>query len=89
MNRQSRPALGKGIGLRRESDGTAMLLVPEGALFLNSSAAAAIELVDGEKTVDDIIAALIERFDVIEAQASQDVLNLFERLAERRFVRDA
>ncbi|MDQ6933123.1 MAG: pyrroloquinoline quinone biosynthesis peptide chaperone PqqD [Candidatus Eremiobacteraeota bacterium] len=89
MNRQSRPALGKGIGLRRESDGTAMLLVPEGALFLNSSAAAAIELVDGKKTVHDIIRALIERFDVNEAQASQEVLHLFARLAERRFVRDA
>ncbi len=89
MNRQSCLALGKGIGFRREGDGTAMLLVPEGALLLNPPAAAAIELVDGKKSVDDIIIELMERFDVNEAQASEDVLRLFGRLAERRFIRDA
>ena len=48
MNAQSRPRFGKGVKLRHEPDGGAMLLVPEGALVLNRSAAVALELVDGK-----------------------------------------
>jgi len=77
---------GKGVKLRREPDGTAMLLVPEGALMLNPSAAAALELVDGTRTPQQIAEALVERFDVSAVEARQDLDALFDRLAERGFL---
>lgn len=81
-----RPALGKGVRLRREDDGSAMLLVPEGALVLNAPAAAALALVDGARTVDEIVTELVGQFDVTHEQARAGVDALFERLSERRLL---
>jgi pyrroloquinoline quinone biosynthesis protein D len=86
MNVDIRPALGKGVRLRHDTDGGAMLLIPEGALMLNRTAAAALELVDGRRTIADIAAALTAAFDVDEACLRDDVTELFDRLAERRLV---
>ncbi|HEY1976687.1 MAG TPA: pyrroloquinoline quinone biosynthesis peptide chaperone PqqD [Candidatus Baltobacteraceae bacterium] len=86
LNAADKPRLGKGVRVRRETDGSSMLLVPEGALALNATAAATLELVDGTRSVAEIAAQLVERFDVDEHQASEDVSRLLERLAERRFV---
>ncbi len=86
LNAADKPRLGKGVRLRRESDGSSMLLVPEGALSLNASATATLELVDGTRSVAQIAARLVEHFDVDENQARDDVCMLLERLAERRFV---
>jgi pyrroloquinoline quinone biosynthesis protein D len=83
----ARPTFGKGVRLRHEPDGTAMLLVPEGALVLNGSAAAALDLVDGQRTVADIIACLVETFDIGEDDARADVGSLFDRLVERQTLR--
>ncbi len=86
MSGVQRPAFGKGVRLRREADGSAMLLVPEGALVLNSAAAAALSLVDGNRTVDDIVAELVSQFAVTEDEARTDVGALFDRLSERRLL---
>ena len=86
MTAALRPAFGKGVRLRREPDGSAMLLVPEGALVLNAAATAALSLVDGTRTMDDIVAALVGQFDVAPEQARSDVEALFERLSERRLL---
>lgn len=86
MTAALRPAFGKGVRLRREADGSAMLLVPEGALVLNGAAAAALSLVDGTRTVDDIVAALVAQFDVTPEEARADVESLFDRLSERRLL---
>jgi pyrroloquinoline quinone biosynthesis protein D len=86
MTPQSRPRLGKGVRLRYDSDGSIMLLIPEGALVLNASAAATLELVDGERTVNDISDAIVNRFAVERKRAGQEVRELFERLAERRLL---
>ncbi len=83
MNFTAIPTLSKGVRFRREEDGGAMLLIPEGALMLNPAAAATLELVDGRTSIAQIIAALTERFDVGEAEASADVEQLLDRLAER------
>jgi hypothetical protein len=64
-----------------------MLLVPEGALILNAPAAAALALVDGKRSFAAIVDAVIEEFDVAPERASEDLGALFERLAERGFVR--
>ena len=87
MKLDARPAFGKGVRLRHEPDGTAMLLVPEGALVLNGSAAAALDLVDGRRTVADIILCLVETFDIGEDDAQADVGSLFDRLVERQTLR--
>jgi coenzyme PQQ biosynthesis protein PqqD len=86
MMAAQRPAFGKGVRMRHEPDGSAMLLVPEGALVLNAAAAATLSLVDGTRTVDDIVAALVAQFDVAPEQARADVEALFERLTERRLL---
>lgn len=87
MNRETPVSLGKGVKLRRDRDGGVMLLVPEGALILNASAAAALELVDGQRTFDDIVAAVVERFDVTADRARGELDELFARLVERGFLR--
>ena len=86
MNLTDRPRLGKGVRLHRDRDGGAMLLVPEGTLMLNPSAAAALDLVDGKRTVGEIAAALVAEFEVDEPNAQVEICGLLARLAERRFV---
>jgi pyrroloquinoline quinone biosynthesis protein D len=87
MRPDARPKLGKGVKLRRDRDGGVMLLVPEGALVLNSSAAVALELVDGERSLSQIVEAVVQQFEVEPSRARADITDLFDRLSERRFVR--
>jgi pyrroloquinoline quinone biosynthesis protein D len=88
MSDAAAPTLERGVRLRVESDGSAMLLVPEGVVRLNGSAAAALALVDGQRTVDDIAAALTRgSFDAPAEKIAEDVRSLFERLRDRRLVR--
>ena len=77
---------GKGVKLRHDGDGSVMLLVPEGALVLNRAAAAALELVDGTRTLGEIVAAIVDRFEVAPEQAADDLTGLFDRLTERGFI---
>ena len=86
MNPGVRPAFERGVRLRTDADGSAMLLVPEGAITLNRSAAAALTLVNGERTLDEIVAELCARFDVADDRARSDVTALFERLRLRRML---
>ena len=86
MNADVRPVFERGVRLRTEDDGSAMLLVPEGAIKLNASAAAALALVNGERTLDEIITAICTRFDVADSRARDDVTTLFERLRMRRLL---
>lgn len=86
MTLPARPKFGKGVRLRRDPDGTAMLLVPEGMLALNPPAAAALELVDGNRTLTEIVVAVVERFDVTPQRAEADLTELFDRLTQRGFV---
>lgn len=86
LNAADKPKLGKGVRLRREANGSSILLVPEGALALNESATAAIALLDGTRSIGEIAARLVEFFDVDENQAREEICRLLERLAERRFI---
>ncbi|MBV8723763.1 MAG: pyrroloquinoline quinone biosynthesis peptide chaperone PqqD [Candidatus Eremiobacteraeota bacterium] len=86
MNVDTRPQYAKGVKLRHEGDGSAMLLVPEGALELNQAAAAALDLVDGSRSLDDIVAAIVARFEVSRERAQLDVTDLLERLNARGFI---
>ncbi|MBV8530194.1 MAG: pyrroloquinoline quinone biosynthesis peptide chaperone PqqD [Candidatus Eremiobacteraeota bacterium] len=86
MTAPSRPQLGKGVKLRHDRDGGVMLLVPEGALVLNPPAAMALGLVDGKRTLSEIVDAVVERFDVAPDRAADDIGTLLDRLAERGFI---
>ena len=53
-----------------------VLLIPEGAVRLNETAAEVLELCDGERSLDEIAAALSERYD--GADVTDDVLELLD-----------
>jgi pyrroloquinoline quinone biosynthesis protein D len=85
----SRPvAFERGVRLRREADGSALLLVPEGIVRLNPSAAAAIGLIDGRRSIDEVVTELAQSsYDAPNERIADDVQALFDRLRARRFVR--
>lgn len=84
----TRPRLATGARLRydevREEH---LLLVPEGAVRLNPSAVEVLELCDGERSLDEILGVLSERYDGTDLSA--DVLALIDGMAERGLLVDA
>jgi coenzyme PQQ biosynthesis protein PqqD len=84
----TRPRLVTGARLRydevREEH---VLLVPEGVVRLNPTAAEVLELCDGERSLDDIVGALAARYD--GADLGDDVQELVEAMAQRGLVVDA
>ena len=78
--------LARGVRLRREADGSTLLLVPEGIVELNEPAAAALELANGTRSTDEIVAALAEQFDDPDGTLRADVRALLADLTERGFV---
>jgi len=61
-----------------------VLLYPEGAVLLNDTGAAILELCDGTHTVYQIVAILTERYG---ADVSADVTEYLGRMADRELVR--
>jgi pyrroloquinoline quinone biosynthesis protein D len=84
----TRPRLATGARLRydevREEH---VLLVPEGAVRLNATAAEVLELCDGERSLDDIVTALCARYD--GADLRDDVRELVDAMTQRGLVVDA
>jgi pyrroloquinoline quinone biosynthesis protein D len=61
-----------------------VLLYPEGAVLLNDTGAAILELCNGSHTVRQIVTILTERY---HADVSADVTEYLDRMAERELVR--
>ena len=84
----NRPRLADGARLQyddvREEH---LLLVPEGAVRLNESAAHVLELCDGRHSLEEIAAALSERYQGADVRA--DVLELVDAMAQQGLVVDA
>jgi pyrroloquinoline quinone biosynthesis protein D len=84
----TRPRLVTGARLRydevREEH---VLLVPEGAVRLNSTAAEVLELCDGERSLDEIVGTISARYD--GADLRDDVRGLVDGLTQRGLVVDA
>jgi pyrroloquinoline quinone biosynthesis protein D len=84
----NRPRLVVGARLRydevREEH---VLLVPEGAVRLNETAAHVLELCDGERSLDEIAATLSQRYS--GADVADDVRELLGGMGERGLVVDA
>ena len=64
-----------------------VLLVPEGAVRLNSTAAEVLELCDGERSLDEIVGTISERYE--GANLRDDVQGLVDGLTQRGLVVDA
>jgi coenzyme PQQ biosynthesis protein PqqD len=62
-----------------------VLLYPEGAVLLNDTGRAILELVDGHRSVRDIARILGERY---QADVTADVSEYLSHLAERELIRD-
>lgn len=84
----TRPRLATGARLRyddvREEH---VLLIPEGAVRLNPTAAEVLGLCDGERSLDDIVGALSARYQ--GADVRDDVVELVDAMAQRGLVVDA
>jgi pyrroloquinoline quinone biosynthesis protein D len=84
----TRPRLVTGARLRyddvREEH---VLLIPEGAVRLNPTAAEVLELCDGERSLDEIVGELSARYD--GADLRDDVVELVDALSQRGLVVDA
>ncbi len=84
----TRPRLVTGSRLRyddvREQH---VLLVPEGAVQLNPTAAEVLELCDGERSLDEIVVVLADRYD--GADLGDDVRELVDGMAQKGLVIDA
>jgi pyrroloquinoline quinone biosynthesis protein D len=84
----TRPRLATGARLRyddvREEH---LLLIPEGAVRLNATAAEVLELCDGERSLDDIVGALSARYE--DADLRDDVRGLIDAMAQKGLVVDA
>jgi pyrroloquinoline quinone biosynthesis protein D len=84
----TRPRLITGARLRyddvREEH---LLLIPEGAVRLNATAAEVLELCDGQRSLDEIAGALSARYGGADLRA--DVQELVDAMAQRGLVVDA
>jgi pyrroloquinoline quinone biosynthesis protein D len=61
-----------------------VLLYPEGAVLLNDTGAAILELCDGSNTVSQIVKILSERY---QADVTTDVAEYLTLMAERELIR--
>jgi pyrroloquinoline quinone biosynthesis protein D len=62
-----------------------VLVYPEGAVLLNDTGAAILELCDGERSIAAIAAILGERY---HCDVLADVTDYLSRLAERELIRE-
>jgi pyrroloquinoline quinone biosynthesis protein D len=84
----TRPRLVTGARLRyddvREEH---VLLIPEGVVRLNPTAAEVLDLCDGERSLDDIVGTLSARYE--GADVRDDVRELVDDMAQRGLLVDA
>jgi pyrroloquinoline quinone biosynthesis protein D len=64
-----------------------LLLIPEGAVRLNPTAAEVLGLCDGVRSLDDIVGVLSARYDGADVRA--DVHELVDAMEQRGLVVDA
>ena len=82
-----RPRLAEGTRLQYDDVRQEhLLLIPEGAVRLNETAAQVLELCDGRCSLDEIAAALSERYE--GADVADDVRELVDAMHERGLVID-
>ena len=81
----ARPRLPRGVRLREDKVRERwVLLAPERILKVNPIAVEILKLCDGERTLQEIVAGLAERFKADPARVGADVRALLASLAEKR-----
>jgi len=78
--------LARGVRLQRKPDGASVLLVPEGIVELNASAASALALLDGTRDAPAIARILGESYEADPSELASDVRALLDDFAGRGFV---
>jgi len=82
---QSRPHLPRGVRLRRdEARGRWTLLAPERIFEVDDTAAAVLELCDGERDLNRIVAELAARYAAPPAVIEKDVVAMLADLKAKR-----
>jgi pyrroloquinoline quinone biosynthesis protein D len=85
MEMSSKPRLAAGCRLHPTAD---ILLVPEGTLNLSGPSRDILTRVNGQRTVLEIVEALLVQFEGASAdEVGQDVLGLLNRMQQRGVVR--
>jgi len=77
----------QGVRFRRLFDEA--MLIRQGqdeALVLNDTAVSFLEACDGERSVDEIIAAMVEHFEVSAEQLAEDLAPFIEQLAKEGII---
>ncbi len=81
------PRLPRGVRLRfDEMRGSHVLLAPERAFNIDAIAVTVLELVDGHRSVAQIVDLLAERFNEGRAVIESDVVAMLEDLVKKRVV---
>ncbi len=84
----TRPRLATGARLQYDDvRDEHQLLIPEGVVRLNATAAEVLGLCDGERSLEEIVGALSERYN--GADLGDDVRGLVQAMAARGLVVDA
>jgi pyrroloquinoline quinone biosynthesis protein D len=82
----SQPRLGPGCRWTAQGEQKAVLF-PEGMIKVQGTGQSILELCDGQRTVQEIVATLMERYDVAEpAKITEDVSRFLEVLQQKRIV---
>jgi pyrroloquinoline quinone biosynthesis protein D len=81
------PRLPRGVRLRFDAiRGAHVLLAPERAFNVDATAAAVLELVDGQRTIAQIVDILAGRFDERPEVITGDVVAMLNDLVSKRVV---
>ena len=85
IHSQSRPHLPRGVRLRRdEARARWTLLAPERIFEVDDTAAAVLELCDGERDLNAIVAELAARYTAPPAVIERDVVAMLADLKAKR-----
>lgn len=86
MNTSSIPLFRRGYRMQWETaQACYVILYPEGMAKLNDSAAAILQLVDGQRTINEIITALEQQFaEAVGIKA--DVLDFFQAAVNQKWI---
>lgn len=83
----ARPRLARGARLQADRvTGGSVLLFPEGMLQLNPTGAAILNLCDGQRSLEDVVASLAAQFNATPDVLRADVAEYLQRLQQRRLV---
>jgi len=82
----ARPSLAPHARLQADRTGKDVLLYPEGILELNETAKAILAHCDGRTTVEKLIAALAEDYEIDAGEMQADVLEYLRDLQQRRLL---